>query len=82
MLGYNGGKIRMIFYIQVSALFVVCVMENRFFQQPLWILQTLKNPSNKTDRYVFFLGKKLDFCLKITIFAMFTCELFACMILS
>lgn len=82
MLGYNGRKIRMIFYIQVSALLVVCVIENRLFSATIMDLANFKNPSNKTERYVFFLGKKLDFCLKITIFAMFTCELFACMILS
>lgn len=57
MLGYNGGKIRMIFYIQVSALFVVCVMENRFFQQPLWILQTLKILQTKLTDMFFFLVK-------------------------
>lgn len=57
-------------------------MENLFFQQPLWILQTLKILQTKLTDMFFFLGKKLDFCLKITIFAMFTCELFACMILS
>ncbi len=64
MLGYNGRKIRMIFYIQVSALLVVCVIENRLFSATIMDLANFKNPSNKTERYVFFLVKNWISALK------------------